>query len=151
MLFFFRRKRRSAITYRYLSYKLPNGSTIHLPLVPVRLSRNGESFSTIALVDSGSTTTFIPFEIAEIFSLPIEQQEEAIGAGGTFQNTIRKVDIAILKGNTVIAHFKDFPVYVPLDEGRIPYVVLGRDSIFRKFDVTFRENKQRIILRGAKK
>jgi len=148
---FFRRKHRSAITYRYLSYSLPNGGQIRLPMVPVRLSNGKESVTTISLVDSGSTTTFIPLEFAEILSLPIEKEEEAIGAGGSFKNTIRRVDISILKGSSTIAQFSNFYVYVPVDEGKVPYVVLGRDSIFRKFDITFRENKERVILRGAKK
>jgi hypothetical protein len=148
---FFRKKHRSAITYRYLSYELPNGGIIRLPMVSVRLSHNDESLTTVALVDSGSTTTFVPLEFAEILSLPIEEEGEAIGAGGSFQNTIRKINMSILKGNTVVKHFNNFPVYVPIEEGRVPYVVLGRDSIFRAFDITFRENKQKVILRGAKK
>jgi hypothetical protein len=108
------------------------------------------SLTTIGLVDSGSTTTFIPLEIAEMLSLSIEKEESAVGAGGRFPNTIRRVDIAILKGNTGVARFSNFPVYVPTEPDRIPYVVLGRDSIFRKFDVTFRENLERVILRTPK-
>lgn len=86
-----------------------------------------------------------------MLSLPVEKEESAIGAGGKFQNTIRKVDITILKGSTPIIRFHNFPAYVPTEEDRIPYVVLGRDSIFRKFDVIFRENLQRLLLRMPKR
>lgn len=147
----FKRKRRTAVTCRYLSYTLPNGAHIRLPMVHVRLSHGDLSLSTIGLIDSGSTTTFIPLELAEILSLPTEKQESAIGAGGSFDNTIRRVNIALLKGRTTFAEFSNFPAYVPTDPDRVPYVVLGRDSVFREFDITFRENKQRFILRGPKK
>jgi hypothetical protein len=145
-----RRKRRSAITCKYLSYQLPNGGHIRLPLLHIRLSHEDQSLTTIALIDSGSTTTFVPLELAEILSLPIEKEASAVGAGGSFNNTIRKVNISLLKGRTTFAKFGGFSAYVPLEEGRVPYVVLGRDSVFRKFDITFRENQQRFILRGSK-
>lgn len=148
---FFRQKQRAAISCKYLSYNLPDGGNIRLPMLHVRLSHGDLSLGTIGLVDSGSTTTFVPLELAEILSLPIEKESIAVGAGGSFNNTIRRVDISLLKGNRVFAKFPNFPVYVPTDAGRLPYVVLGRDSIFRKFDITFRENQMRFILRGSKK
>jgi hypothetical protein len=130
---------------------VPNKSpplSIRLPLLHVRLSHADASLRTIGLVDSGSTTTFIPLELAEMLSLPIEKEEQAVGAGGRFQNTIRKVNISLLKGvRTPVATFRNFPAYVPTEEDRIPYVVLGRDSIFRKFDVIFRERQQRVLLK----
>jgi hypothetical protein len=120
-------------------------------MLHIRLSCNKESLRTIGLVDSGSTTTFVPLELAEMLSAPIEKEEKALGAGGSFQNTIRKLTISILKGKNSVLTFPDFPVYVPTEEDRIPYVVLGRDSIFRKVDVLFRERLQRVYLRTPKR
>ena len=150
---FLRRRKRAAITCRYLAYNLRGDppAFIRLPLLHIRLSSDEDSLTTIGLVDSGSTTTFVPLELAEILSLPIEKEDSAVGAGGRFQNTIRKVNISILKGHEEVAKFLGWPAYVPTEPDRVPYVVLGRDSIFRKFDITFRENKQRVILRGSKK
>jgi hypothetical protein len=86
-----------------------------------------------------------------MLSLPIEKEEQAVGAGGRFQNTIRKVDISLLKGvKTPVVTFHNFSAYVPTEEDRIPYVVLGRDSIFRKFDIIFRERQQRVLLKTPK-
>ena len=150
---FSRRKTRAAITCRYLAYNLPGDTPkiLRLPMIHIRLSSGKDSLTTTGLVDSGSTTTFIPLEIAEMLSLPIEKQDSAVGAGGRFQNTIRRVDISILKGHSVVAKFSNFPAYVPTEPDRVPYVVLGRDSIFRKFDITFREHKEKVILRGTEK
>jgi hypothetical protein len=124
--------------------------SIRLPLLHIRLSVKESSLRTIGLVDSGSTSTFIPLEIAEMLSMPIEKEESAVGAGGKFQNTIRRVDITILKGFYPVAKFSNFPAYVPTELDRIPYVVLGRDSIFRKFDIVFREKMQRVLLKAPK-
>jgi hypothetical protein len=143
----------TVLNCKYLSYSLPNTNppvSIRLPLLHVRLSYNDASLRTIGLVDSGSTTTFVPMELAEMLSVPVEKQAQAVGAGGKFQNTIRKVDISILKGTTAIVKFNSFPAYVPTEADRIPYVVLGRDSLFRKFDVTFRERQQRVLLKMPK-
>lgn len=120
-------------------------------MLHVRLSTTNESLTTIGLVDSGSNVTFVPLELADILSLTVEREDSAVGAGGTFNNTIRKVDIALLKGKTPFARFSGFPVYVPVDQGRVPYVVLGRDAVFRKFDITFRENEERFVLRGSRR
>jgi len=139
---------RGAIICRYLAYKMPGTNHfLRLPMVHVRLVSPQASLSTIGLVDSGSTTTFIPFDLADILSLPKVKEDSAIGAGGRFKAFIAKVDISIMKGSSAFATFKDFPAYVPYDPEAIPYVVLGRDSIFRKFDISFRENKQRVIFR----
>jgi hypothetical protein len=89
-------------------------------------------------------------ELAEMLSVPVEKEAQAVGAGGRFQNTIRKVNMSVLKGTTPIVSFPNFPVYVPTEADRIPYVVLGRDSLFRKFDVIFRERQQRILLETPK-
>jgi hypothetical protein len=86
-----------------------------------------------------------------MLSLPVEKEEQAVGAGGRFQNTIRRVDVSILKGTTPVIVFHSFPAYVPTEADRIPYVVLGRDSIFRKCDVIFRENLQRVLLKAPRR
>jgi hypothetical protein len=47
-------------------------------MLHVRLSHNDVSLTTIGLVDSGSTTTFVPLELADILSLPIEREDRAV-------------------------------------------------------------------------
>jgi hypothetical protein len=103
-------------------------------------------------MDSGSTTTFVPTEIAEIlgYKLDTEHMEPAVGAGGEFSTGIFQVTIETLKGGNPIAEFKDWKTLVPSNPNAIPYVILGRDSIFMKFDITFRERMRRTILRPPK-
>lgn len=139
------------LSQRYSSYDY-RGETIRLPLLKIRLiSPAGESMKTSALVDSGATVTFIETEIAEALALPHERQATATGAGGDFENWISHVDIEVLKGTTVACQMKGTAVYIPKRVGAIEYCVLGRDSIFQHYNITFRECDQRVVLRRTRR
>lgn len=139
---------RSPITCKYLVYRLPSRQNLLLPLVNVRLESDQDSVDTVGLVDSGSTVTFIPYELDKILSPPhIVEDSESIGAGGTFPTFISKLKrLCLLKGTTLFAEFANIAVHVPKRSGRIPYVILGRDTIFQRFHVEFQEKRRRVIL-----
>jgi hypothetical protein len=144
---------KGAIVNRYLSYYHPALQRyFRLPFLHVRYHTATASFSTLALVDSGATDCFLPTDFAEILGLQINPAEAhpSIGAGGGFQSVVFKPTIELLKGGQPFAIFEDWPVHVPLNRDAIPYAILGRDSVFMKFDITFRERIQRTILRHAK-
>ncbi len=80
------------------------------------------------------------------------KKHQAVGAGGMFGTYQVKIDkIEVLKGRFPFCSFENWAVLVPDKEGAIPHAVLGRDSIFRKFDVTYRENKEEMVFRKPKK
>jgi hypothetical protein len=126
---------------------------MRLPLLQVRLSTNITAFETLGLLDSGSTSTFLPTELAEILGLQIDPatSKPAVGAGGEFRTVDFHVTIELMKGGRPYTDFRDWKVLVPVDPRAIPYMILGRDSVFRRFDITFRELVQRTILRPPKK
>jgi Aspartyl protease len=138
---------------RYISYNVENEHQ-RLPLLHVRLiGPTKESFTTIALVDSGATTTFIPPELAEAVGLARHGPDEpegvpATGAGGSFPNDLFTYDIDIMKGGKAFLRISGVAM-VPREKGRIPYAVLGRDNLFRIYDITFREQRQLIVMRPA--
>lgn len=138
------------IVCKYIAYKYQqkNGSLkyIKLPLVHVRLESAENAFESVALVDSGATQTLIPLELAEILKLQYEKSKvEVIGAGGAFQSLIAKLKaFKVLKNKTPFATFRDIHVLVPESKGILPYAILGRDHIFRKFDITFHERREKI-------
>lgn len=108
------------------------------------------SLRTTALVDSGSSATLIETEIAEAVGFKPEGEKTATGAGGKFQNWTTTVDIEVLKGGRLVCQMKNIESYVPKEVGRIPYCILGRDSIFERWDIQFRERQQRMVLRHPK-
>jgi len=101
------------------------------------------------LVDSGATKTLIPKEISEILpSLKyIEGSTEVTGAGGVFfakKTTLKK--LVLIKNVTPFATFNQPEVLVPEHEGILPYVILGRDHMFRRFDIIFHEKRRKVTL-----
>jgi predicted aspartyl protease len=139
---------------RYLHYKLRNGRVILLPLVHVELVSETETFTTIGLLDSGATTTFIPYEMADILGLIPEKPESGsvVTAGGDapfFPAKVKK--LAILIGGKILTEFANIRVLVPAQPERdLPYVILGRDSVFKRFHITFKENVKKFILEHHK-
>ena len=134
-------------------------------MVHLRLKLGNNSVRTNALVDSGATTTFIPIDFMMMLgsSLRPEGDEqdsgqedkttiEAVGAGGTFKGYEATLDsIGLIKGTQVFCELKDWPVLVPTTSWAIPYVILGRDGVFRKYDITYREHKEQLLFRRAKR
>jgi hypothetical protein len=81
-----------------------------------------------------------------------QEKHQAVGAGGLFGTYKVSIElIEVLKGRHAFCSFPNWTVLVPDKEGAIPHAVLGRDSIFRKFDVTYREKKEEIVFRRPKK
>jgi hypothetical protein len=111
------------------------------------------AFQTNALIDSGANGTFIPLEFIDLLGITtLEETELTIGAGGNFNSYLIRLDsIDCLKANEVFCSFDNFLVRVPVAYDLIPFIILGRDSIFTSFDITFRENKQQIIFRPPKR
>ena len=148
MVFTRRTSRRFA--QRYLSRDL-GGGPLRLPLVSIRLQGQGvQSFQTNALVDSGATASIVPPEMAAILGLEGGEPAAASGAGGAFDTRVERIRIEVLAGKRVAATF-DGDVHVPIEEGRVPFVILGRDTIFLGYDITFREHRQLMVFRKPRR
>ena len=74
-----------------------------------------------------------------------KKKVETVGAGGIFQSLIAKLKVfEILKNETPFSIFGDITVLVPESKDVLPYVILGRDHIFRRFDITSHERREKI-------
>lgn len=138
---------------RYLDYRLPNSRVIFLPVIHVELTSETQEFTAIGLLDSGATSSFIPYEIAEILEiLPKTHQcievETAGGPCGFFPVTLKK--LSLLTGGRRYSEFPNINLLVPEPERDLPYVILGRDYVFKRFHVTFKENIQKFELQHHK-
>ncbi len=147
-----RRRKKGAKDARYVQDYLLftlNRRRIAFPLLHVRLRGRRGTLRTVALADSGATSSFVPVEIAEEVGLHLTPGPVAGGGGGDFSTFDGLLTLEVLHKGKVIHRFARLPVSVPRDPGRIPYVVLGRDSIFRAFTVTFEEHRARLLLRRS--
>ena len=142
---------RSNITLRYINYGDPTtNQTYKLPMVNVKLIHKDLTLKTTALIDSGATTNFLPRELAEILLVELTgEHRDVVGAGGQFvsiSSIVGKCQL-IKNQNSIFDEFVNLPINVPTDEQTLPYMVLGRDSIFRHFTIRFMENDEKIFLR----
>ncbi len=141
--------RRRPFNQRFLSYRVEE-HILKLPFIHVRMIGKSITLTTSALIDSGATTSFIPTGMASLLDLEVvEQNQEATGAGGDFMNDVCKFGVELLKGTQIMCRLEG-EAHVPKEEGRVPYVVLGRDTLFEAYDITFRERRQMVVLRPAK-
>jgi len=144
-------RRSSTIRCNYISYFDPITKHVYkLPMVHVKLTHGSKSIKSVALVDSGATSNFLPRELADLLEIPlIEPPKEAVGAGGPFKNIKSEIEkVVLVKGkNSAYDEFINLHILVPILPDTLPYFILGRDSIFRKFDIKFQERQEKIILK----
>jgi hypothetical protein len=114
-------------------------------MVHVYLKSGDTEVTTDGLVDSGSTATFLPCEFVDILNLKDLRDSSAVGAGGSFPTSLARLDMMkIIKYKDAFDSFRNILVHIPKREGAIPYVILGRDTIFSHFDITFYENRRKL-------
>lgn len=121
----------------------------HLPLIHIILCHNGVYLPTPALVDSGAQITLIPKTMACILGIKQTKKIDSVGgAGGRFKVYTCNMDrIILMKDNTVLNEITRPRIRVPLDY-EMPFVVLGRDTIFKKYKILFEENDKQLWLIG---
>lgn len=144
------------ITLNYFpdSYSDPSSEMQYkLPMIGVSITHKGKNFRTTGLIDSGSTRTFIPKEFANIMDLDLTGQTDImVGANGSFKSTKSVIGRCFLrKGeNQIFENFINLHVNVPVNTNTLPCMVFGRDSIFQKFNITFQEKNEKIILKRVR-
>jgi len=127
---------------------------ILLPLIHVELASDTEQLTTIGLLDSGATTSFIPYEIADILDvIPKKPQPGDVQtAGGSAKFfPVRLKRLSLLAGGELFSDFSNLVVGVPSQPERdLPYVILGRKSVFKRFYITFKENIKKFVIEHHK-
>jgi predicted aspartyl protease len=106
--------------------------------------------ATDGLVDTGATTTFIPKEIADLLDLIPSGDNvvhlEASGAGGRFPTTpVTLKRLTLVKNISPFAEFVEVPAMIPDQDDVLPYVILGRDRVFKRFNITFQERRRKFV------
>lgn len=116
-----------------------------IPLVQVRFVLNQQlpPFSFTMLVDSGAYCTVLPMEIATAFNLDLSTAQDANfsspggnGIGKRVENVRIEVSRKVLYSPVV---------FNPMMNG-YPYGLLGREGIFDKVKIAFRESQNKIFL-----
>lgn len=138
-------KRNVRIKYILFNYKGIDG---YLPMIHVCLKHKGLDIQSTALIDSGATSTFVPLEMAKLLDITLENPNNNVsGVGGKLQSYLTSIGkISVIKGQTLLSEFTNMGIRVPTKDDGIPFIILGRDSIFLKYDIKFQESLSQIQL-----
>jgi len=150
------------IVCKYLFYRDHTATgelhLVKIPSVTISMRTEYAFFKSFALVDSGSYTTFLQKEDDDLLNLKNVKKSDgtdlvghATGAGGRFECDIKIVpELCVMDNKEKVFHvYRGIQVYVPKSYGHIPYTILGRDTIFRHYHITFSEGQKEIVFRKA--
>jgi hypothetical protein len=115
------------------------------PIVPLRLSNAGRTTPVIwGLLDSGSDRVVVPRWVADGLSVELEPLSMGImTVSGSARASVGRMDLVIGLGHGVMK-FRDIAVIVP-EAKQVP-VLIGRNPVFRTFDVLFQERVGQVTL-----
>ena len=143
----------------YLFYRLYSEKSfmwVKLPLVEIKVRSKEVEYGSIGLVDSGSDKTFIQKQEADLLDLKPQKwgdktaTGDAVGAGGEFPCDIMTLpELQLMKNGRPFCSFRGLTVWVPRTEAAIPYSIMGRDTAFKRFHITFSEGQKRITFSRA--
>jgi len=115
------------------------------PIIPVKFSYKNKKTPVIdALLDSGGDFIVIPLPIARYLGLKLRKAGSVDTAGGTTSLFKAKLSMIMGKRNR-IASYKNIQIHVSA-RNDIP-VLLGRHPIFEDYEITFKKQKNQLILK----
>jgi len=119
------------------------------PIVPVKFYYKEKKTPVIdALLDSGGDFIVIPMPIAKYLGLKLKKAGAVDTAGGT--TSLFKATLSMIIGNknkTFI--YNNIQIHVSV-RNDIP-VLLGRHPIFEDYEITFKKQRNQLVLNQVKK
>ncbi|MEK9149089.1 MAG: retropepsin-like aspartic protease [Candidatus Desantisbacteria bacterium] len=112
------------------------------PIILLTLISDTVSLEEYLLVDSGADITLIPKKVGKELGFTLKEGEEPDSLGGVTGSTpivYRQLKIRIGKFEF------DAPVAWALEE-RVPFL-LGREVVFDKFNIEFKQAERKVIFR----
>lgn len=122
------------------------------PKIPIIINYKGSRIETLGLLDSGSDLTIFPKDVAEALGMNLSGNKTEIkGIGGSIESITenvsitvdnRKEKVTIPSMNVRVSTSKDSP---------IRDILIGRMPFFEYFDIEFKENAKRVIMKKIRK
>ncbi len=106
-------------------------------MVVVQLIGPRMSLETPILIDSGADVSMIQHELAEKLGLEMGATESTHGISGETAVYRSFVDARIRHGSTLLEQLR-LPIHVPTESGKLTLPLLGRESFFYEYDISFR-------------
>lgn len=141
------------IKFRYVEHDAD--AVKFLPMVRLQIAFKSRRVNAYGLVDSGSTRTYVPAAVADALGIaakdcmaPAGRSESLSGKFTTLQAEISRMDI--VNDNMIMDSFVRPVILITRANTAVDFVVLGRDHIFSRYDITFSERQKRLTLVKAR-
>jgi hypothetical protein len=139
-----------AMIFRYIHLPRADKTLRRAPFIPIFAHDiNGKLVEITALIDSGADNIVIPKDLAQVLGLTMGEEFETAGVGGKTKVRRANFTFTIKKGRE--SHTITAPSLVLLDNTQDVPVLLGRNGFFEEFEITFRQNDEKIVLKKISK
>jgi hypothetical protein len=139
------------LSYNFTSYNI-KGSQIFRPIIPVILQYdNNPPVAITMLLDSGADYSLISKDVGRSLGINVNKNanSDVQGISGTTDTIEEKVKIEFGMGHKYTFK-KEITIHTTKKEGYPSLPLLGREPIFKEFDVHFRlgleESKRKFVL-----
>ena len=120
-------------------YQLFRG--FYYPIIPIIIIHNNNRVNTSAIVDSGASVSIFNSGIGKLIGVDIERGEKRI-----FQGASAKLLGYIHKVKAIISE-KEIECKIAFsDELNTSFNLIGRETIFGNFTITFNEKERELII-----
>ena len=123
-------------SFKFQELKLGRKRTLR-PMVQVHLTGAKMSLETMMLIDSGADMSMIQLELAEQLGLELSAAGSTHGISGAIPVYLSSVEARVRHENTLLETLQ-LPVQVPTERGKLALPLLGRETFFYEYDISFR-------------
>ncbi|MFC1769362.1 aspartyl protease family protein [Nanoarchaeota archaeon] len=141
-----------SLIYKFKKEKLLDGKYVTRPIILVTLNGKDISIEIPALIDTGCDISVIPEGIAKLLGLDMTGEKNKLYAYRESSEVIEsRADISFIgKEMRQSITLKEVPLLIATEMDRYHEeldITLGIAGIFDSFDIAFRKNKNKIILK----
>ena len=134
------------LIFKYVHIPRKDGTMRKAPFIPAHLRmKNGRFIKIAALLDSGADDTVVPKELSDFLGLKEKDEMDTAGIGGKVKVKSSRIQFKITNGRE--NHSLNVPCLVLQNEDVDVPFILGRNSFFEEFEITFKQDKEKIVLK----
>lgn len=135
-----------SFVFKYKSH--PQNKAKKLPLIPVKIHAK-QDVETLGLIDSGADYSVLPLSMAEALGVPFKKSEaeDIAGIGGLHKAYPCRISVTITGKGEHNTERLELPAFAIQADRQEPFLLLGRLGFFDKFEITFKESEEKIILK----
>jgi hypothetical protein len=124
--------------FPYLPIPVGVMGQIDMPFLPIRLTHNSTSVDDVALIDSGSAVSVLPYDVGIRLGLDWNAPMPPLPLGGILGRHIAKgLSLQVRVGN-----YPPVPIAFAWSQAPDARLIVGEVNFFSEFDVSFHRSRR---------